>query len=121
MATRPTAPVITPAQAAHPLNRPQTASPATPQPPQPATRVKIAKILKVTAVSVVIIVVIGVFASLTHHSHEIADLKANQGISAQNAQTLKNLQLDYAVKYCGQVAAKGDGPQCIQETLDGLR
>lgn len=125
MAVRPTTPTVTPAQAAaqaaHPLNRPQTAPPATPQPPRPAAPIKIAKIVKITVASFLILMVIGLFASLSHHSNEIADLKAKiHSTSAQDDIKLKNAKLDYTIKYCNQVAAKGDGPECIQETLDSL-
>lgn len=120
MATQPTAPAArpTPAQAAHPLNRPQTAPPATPQPPRPSQPIKIARGLKIVAVSVVIIAFIGLLASLGHHSSEIADLKTK--IQSTSNQTLMNEKLDYAIKLCDKVAAAGDGPECIQETLDSL-
>lgn len=127
MATQPTTPATPAAQPqclhpachahqAHPGNRPAPAMPTTP-PAVPGTP-WYRKITKNTVIGFLIVIIIGLAGSLNTDDHKIADLKAKNSHSAtQNTQDSKMAKLQYAIAYCGQVAAQGDGPECIQETL----
>lgn len=123
MTTQPTTPAAPAAQPqclhpschahnAHPGNRPQV-SPATPAAPRTPWYRKITKNMVIAGL---IVIIIGLAGSLNTDDHKIADLKASHA-STQSTQTSNMAKLQYAIAYCGQVAAKGDGPQCIQETL----
>lgn len=101
---------------AHPSTRTQSspASPADPQAQVPWYR----KITKNMVIGGLIVIIIGLAGSLNTDDHKIADLKAQNSHSAtQSTQTSRMAKLQYAIAYCGQVAAKGDGPECIQDTL----
>jgi hypothetical protein len=125
-ATAPTTPAAQPqclhpschAHNAHPGNRPQN-SPAMPvQPPAAPSTPWYRKITKNMVIGFLIVIIIGLAGSLNTDDHKIANLKAKASHSAtQSTQSSQMAKLQYAIAYCGQVAAKGDGPECIQETL----
>jgi len=104
------------AHLAHPGNRPQ--QPAAPAQPRTSAITWLrSRWTKNWTIGFLIVIIIGLAGSLNDDDHKIADLKASHS-STQSTQTSKMAKLQYAIAYCGQVAAKGDGPECIQETLD---
>lgn len=102
---------------AHPANRPAT--PPMPATPPAAPRVPwYRKITKNMVIGFLVVIIIGLAGSLNDDDHQIADLKAKAGHSAtQDPQQAKMAKLQYAITYCGKVAAQGDEAECIQETL----
>lgn len=102
---------------AHPGNQPVV--PATPAQPAAPRRPWYRKITKNMVIAGLIVIIIGLAGSLNDQDAEIAGLKAKIAHS-HTAQDAKIKNLDYAIKLCREIAAKGDGPQCVTETLAQL-
>lgn len=102
------------AQLAHPANRP-------PMPAQPPAAPRVPwyrKITKNMVIAGLVVIIIGLAGSLNDDDHKIADLQ-QQVRHAKAAQGSRAADLDYAIKLCSKIAAKGDEAECITETLAG--
>lgn len=101
---------------AHPANRQVPAMPATP--PAAPSRPWWTKITKTHVIIFLTVIIIGLGGSLNDDDHKIADLQ-QQVRHAQSTQGSKVADLDYAIKLCAKIAAKGDEAECITDTLAG--
>lgn len=110
----------------HAHNSHQTAQRAAGQvPPMPATQPLIPaaprrpwwkKITKNMVIAGLVVIIIGLAGSLNDDDHKIADLQ-QQVRHAKSTKGDATHELDYVIKLCKQIAAKGDYAQCVTETL----
>lgn len=91
-------------------------------PPMPATapatprRPWWKKITKNMVIAGLVVIIIGLAGSLNDDDHKIADLQ-QQVRHAKSTKGDATHELDYVIKLCKQIAAKGDYAQCVTETL----
>jgi hypothetical protein len=88
------------------------------QPYAPAEPRRRFKISKNWVIGILIVLLVGAAGSLSDKDNEINNLKAKVSHSATTTtKTDSTAKLDYIIKLCHQIAAKGDYAQCVTETL----
>jgi hypothetical protein len=68
-------------------------------------------------IGILIFLLVGAAGSLSDKDHEIADLKAKTSHSSTQPKADTTQRLDYVLKLCKAISAKGDYAQCVTETL----
>ncbi len=88
--------------------------PATPAPAAPRRRVRISKNW---VIGILVFLLVGLAGSLNDRDNEIAGLKAKVSHSHTATKTDSTQHLEYVIKLCKAISAKGDYAQCVTETL----
>jgi hypothetical protein len=75
------------------------------------------RINKNWTIGILIFLLVGAMGALNDKDNEIAHLKASHSHSATAPKADSTQRLDYVLKLCKAISAKGDYAQCVTETL----